>query len=70
MIYYELEARNAKRMSKVLVTGSGSAVIVYALIGIFGYLTFVYTPHVLDNQNILNAPYQNNIAIIIVRSNL
>ncbi len=53
-------------MSKVLVVGSGSAIIVYALIGIFGYLTFVYTPQVLENQNILNAPYGRNPAIIIV----
>jgi len=28
-------------MSNVLVKGSGAAVVLYALIGIFGYLTFV-----------------------------
>lgn len=48
MIYYELQNKNAKRMSKVLMVGSCSAVIVYALIGIFGYLTFVYTPNLID----------------------
>ncbi len=47
MIYYELEKRNYHTMSTVISTGSGAAVIVYALVGIFGYVTFVYTPDVV-----------------------
>jgi len=50
MIYYELERRNAKQMSKVLAIGSGAGVFLYALIGTFGYLTFVYTPDVLGTN--------------------
>jgi amino acid permease len=49
MIYYELERRNAKTMSSVLVKGSIGAVVLYCLVGIFGYLTFVYTPVVLSD---------------------
>ena len=56
MIYYELEKRDAKQMSSVLAKGSGAAVILYALIGIFGYLTFVDTPG-QPTTNILEAPY-------------
>ncbi|CDW80480.1 UNKNOWN [Stylonychia lemnae] len=58
-IYYELERRNRKQMSNVLLKGSGAAVILYALIGIFGYLTFVNTPG-QPTTNILEAPYQKN----------
>lgn len=65
MIYYELEKRHAKQMSKVLVVGSGAAVILYSLVGIFGYLTFVYKPDELGT-NILIAPYNKNAAITIV----
>jgi amino acid permease len=65
MIYYELERRNAKQMSKVLITGSGAAVVLYSLVGIFGYLTFVYVPDLLGT-NILEAPYNKNVAITIV----
>ena len=41
MIYYELERRDKKAMSKVLLSGSVAAIVLYALVGIFGYLTFV-----------------------------
>lgn len=55
-------------MSGVLAKGSGAAVILYALVGIFGYLTFVYVPG-QPTTNILEAPYQKNVAITIVRFN-
>jgi amino acid permease len=44
LIYYELEARNAKTMSKVLLTGSIAAVVLYSMVGISAYVTFVHTP--------------------------
>ena len=69
-IYYELEKRNKKTMSKVLIVGSSSAVVLYIMVGIFGYLTFVNNPSVLDVQNILEAPYNKNIAISIVNQSL
>jgi len=47
MIYYELERRDKKAMSKVLLSGSVSAIILYALVGIFGYLTFVHNDEVI-----------------------
>jgi amino acid permease len=70
MIYKELEARHAKQMSKVLWLGSGSAVLLYAFVGIFGYLTFVnYVPggasEALKDKNILEAPYPNVTAITV-----
>lgn len=52
-------------MSGVLAKGSGAAVILYALVGIFGYLTFVDDPK-YPTTNILEAPYQKNIAITVV----
>ena len=55
-------------MSKVLIVGTVCAVFLYALVGIFGYATFVYNPSALDSGNILEAPYGNNIPIIIVRN--
>lgn len=39
-IYFELERRNYKTMSKVVYFGTFLAVIMYVLIGIFGYITF------------------------------
>jgi sodium-coupled neutral amino acid transporter 11 len=64
LIYYELERRNAGTMAKVLVRGSLAAVVLYAMVGVFGYLTFVHTPDVIT-QNIFEAPYGNNTAIIV-----
>lgn len=66
LIYFELERRNAKTMSGVLLKGSVAAVILYAMVGIFGYLTFVNTPEVIT-QNILESPYGKNVAIYVVR---
>jgi amino acid permease len=54
-------------MSKVITHGSLYAAFLYLLIGVFGYLTFVNTPDVLLGQNILNAPYNKHMAIMIVR---
>lgn len=53
-------------MSGVLTKGSSAAVFLYALVGIFGYVTFVNTPEVITT-NILEAPFQGNVAITIVR---
>lgn len=47
MIYYELERRDKKAMSKVLLSGSVAAIILYALVGIFGYLNFVHNDEVI-----------------------
>jgi len=47
LIYFELERRNKKAMSGVLMKGSIAAIVLYALVGIFGYLTFVHTPDVI-----------------------
>ena len=41
MIYYELESRNFKRMSGVVAKGTIAAILLYSLVGIHGYLTFV-----------------------------
>jgi amino acid permease len=47
LIYKELENRNNKTMSGVLLKGSIAAIILYAMVGIFAYLTFVHTPDVI-----------------------
>jgi len=47
LIYYELERRNKTTMSGVLMKGSVAAIVLYALVGVFGYLTFVKTPDVI-----------------------
>lgn len=52
-------------MNKVVVRGTYIAVIMYLLTGLFGYLTFVYKPEVLESENILEAPYGSNTAIAI-----
>ena len=52
-------------MSGVLLKGSVAAIILYAMVGIFGYLTFVNTPEVIT-QNILEFPYRKNVAIYVV----
>jgi amino acid permease len=67
MIYAELERKNRKRMSTVVWRGSLAGVILYASVGIFGYLTFYNKPDELMKQNILLADYGGlNAAIIIV----
>ena len=65
LIYYELERREKKTMSSVLLRGSIAAIILYIMIGIFGYLTFIGQEQNLGT-NILMAPYKGNIAITIV----
>ena len=65
MIYQELERKNQTRMSKVVWRGSVAGVILYASVGIFGYLTFYNRPDELLKQNILLADYGMNVAIII-----
>ena len=47
LIYKELERRNNKTMSGVLLKGSIAAIVLYAMVGIFAYLTFVQTPNVI-----------------------
>jgi hypothetical protein len=49
-------------MSGVLLKGSVAAIVLYVMVGIFAYLTFVHTPNLLT-QNMLEAPYGKNIAI-------
>ena len=65
LIYYELERREKKTMSSVLLRGSIAAIILYIMIGIFGYLTFIGQEQNLGT-NILMAPYKGNVAITIV----
>eukprot|EP00351_Strombidinopsis_sp_SopsisLIS2011_P003617 CAMPEP_0116878914 /NCGR_PEP_ID=MMETSP0463-20121206/10664_1 /TAXON_ID=181622 /ORGANISM="Strombidinopsis sp, Strain SopsisLIS2011" /LENGTH=203 /DNA_ID=CAMNT_0004527611 /DNA_START=1087 /DNA_END=1698 /DNA_ORIENTATION=- len=70
MIYYELEKRTQKQMGKVLLFGSSGAVILYLVIGVCGYATFVNYPEYTANEalksgNILEAPYENVKAITI-----
>lgn len=47
MIYQELERRNHKRMGTVVWRGSIAGVILYASVGVFGYLTFYNRPEEL-----------------------
>ncbi|TNV72093.1 hypothetical protein FGO68_gene7968 [Halteria grandinella] len=65
IIYAELKTRDYATMNRVVLRGTNSAIIMYSLTGIFGYLTFVKMPQVLESQNILEAPYGNNLAMII-----
>ena len=39
-IYMELERKTVKRMDKVVLRGSLGAVVLYIVVGIFGYWTF------------------------------
>jgi len=62
MIYAELEKRNHKQMSRVLIAGTMGAVVLYIIVGVWGYATFVdYEPggaaEALKEANILQAPY-------------
>jgi hypothetical protein len=56
-------------MKSVVWRGSIVGVFFYASVGVFGYLTFYDKPDELRKQNILLAPYGNNIAIILVSLN-
>lgn len=59
MIFLELEKREQTQMSKVLIVGTSVAVILYVLVGIFGYATFLAPPisNELCPKNILEANY-------------
>ena len=57
-------------MCKVVKYGTISACVLYILIGMFGYLTFVGDPDLpasiaLKDKNILQAPYEDNLLINI-----
>ena len=69
-IYKELEKRQHNRMCKVVKYGTVSACILYIVIGVFGYLTFVGNSEVppnvaLRDRNILQAPYEDSLPINI-----
>ena len=71
MIYTELERRNSKQMSKVLIIGTVGAVVLYIVVGVWGYATFInypgYTPEeALKAGNILEAPYPSSVTPILV----
>jgi amino acid permease len=53
MIYRELNDRNPKKMKNILIFGTFSAVLIYLLVGLFGYLTFVFDIQSLAIKNIL-----------------
>lgn len=67
MIFKELEARNEKRMSKVVTVGTSVAVLFYIMVGVSGYATFLAPPisKELCSKNILQADYKQNTAIQI-----
>ena len=44
MIYNELEKKSHKRMGKVIKGASAITVLLYLLVGIFGYITFINYP--------------------------
>ena len=71
MIYTELERRNSNQMSKVLIIGTIGAVVLYIIVGVWGYATFInfpgYTPEeALKAGNILEAPYPSSVTPILV----
>ena len=72
MIYTELETRNSSAMSKVLVLGTVGAVILYIIVGVWGYATFVNNPadpnaeSALADANILSAPYPKDVIPITI----
>jgi amino acid permease len=65
IIYAELKTRNYESMDKVVFRGTNIAIVVYTITGIFGYLTFMQKLSDLESQNILDAPYGDNLAMII-----
>jgi amino acid permease len=65
LIYQELNERTYSTMNKVVIRGTVIAVMMYVMTGIFGYLTFVKNTHVLETENILDAPYGDNTAMMI-----
>ncbi len=65
LIYKELETLNNKNMSGVILKGSIVAKVLYMIVGIFSYLTFVNNLSIIT-KNILDSPYGKNIAIYVV----
>ena len=59
-------------MGKVLLYGSAIAVVLYCMIGIFGYATFLAPPisDELMSKNILSADYKSNKAMLIANFTL
>ena len=58
-------------MSKVLIIGTIGAVILYIVVGVWGYATFInypgYTPEkALEDGNILEAPYPKSVTPILI----
>ena len=59
-------------MSRVLIFGTFGAVILYVVVGIWGYLTFVNSPfgitaaEALEDANILQAPYPSDTMPIVI----
>ena len=71
MIYTELERRDHGQMSKVLISGTVGAVILYIIVGVWGYVTFVNFPgytaaEALKAANILEAPYPKDVTPILI----
>lgn len=70
-LYTELEKRNHRQMSKVLIGGTFVAVLLYIIVGVWGYVTFVDFPgktpeEALEAGNILEAPYPSNLVPITI----
>ena len=68
-IYQELQRRSAKRGFKFLYRGLLIALVLYYLVGIFGFLTFYKEYHPITDfpQQILQAKYhKGDVPIIIV----
>jgi amino acid permease len=70
-LYQELKKRNMTNMNKVLYGGTAVAATAYIMTGMFGYVTFAAFPEdqladIMDEQNILKAPYHENRKIIKV----
>jgi hypothetical protein len=68
MLYVELEKKDLKDMWKVMFYGTIGVTISYLMAGIFGYVTFASYKNcdaIMNLQNILESPYQGNIAIYV-----
>lgn len=64
-IYGELKNKSYARMNIVTKRATIWALIAYVITGIFGYFIFAFNPEVLKTKNILDAPFSDNIAIVI-----
>jgi amino acid permease len=66
-IYSELRPKTISNMKSVLNISNTTVVIVYSLVGFFGYATFSTNPDIvsiMSTANILTGPYLNNSWII------